>query len=79
MKRIAIFVEGLTEQILVRRMLESVMKKRNIAIQIQGNAWLYIRFIRTVLFHFFLSLKYINLIENVSAKIKLSGERRKDN
>lgn len=33
MKRIAIFVEGLTEQILVRRMLESVMKKRNIAIQ----------------------------------------------
>jgi hypothetical protein len=33
MKRIAIFVEGLTEQILVRRMLESVMKRRNIAIQ----------------------------------------------
>ncbi|MEX0980978.1 MAG: DUF4276 family protein [Bacteroidales bacterium] len=33
MKRIAIFVEGLTEQILVRRMLETVLKKRNIAIQ----------------------------------------------
>jgi hypothetical protein len=33
MKRIAIFVEGLTEQILVRRMLESVLKNRDIAIQ----------------------------------------------
>ena len=33
MKRIAIFVEGLTEQILVRRMLETVMQKKNIAIQ----------------------------------------------
>jgi len=33
MKRIAIFVEGLTEQILVRKMLESVMKRKNIAIQ----------------------------------------------
>jgi hypothetical protein len=33
MKRIAIFVEGLTEQILVRRMLEVVMKNRDIAIQ----------------------------------------------
>jgi len=33
MKRIAIFVEGLTEQILVRKMLEHVMRKKNIAIQ----------------------------------------------
>ncbi len=33
MKRIAIFVEGLTEQILVRRMLETVMAKKDIAIQ----------------------------------------------
>lgn len=33
MKRIAIFVEGLTEQILVRRMLETVLKSKNIAIQ----------------------------------------------
>ncbi|MCF8224832.1 MAG: hypothetical protein K9J30_03020 [Bacteroidales bacterium] len=33
MKRIAIFVEGQTEQILVRRMLETVMAKKNIAIQ----------------------------------------------
>lgn len=33
MKRIAIFVEGLTEQILVRRMLEAVMQNKNIAIQ----------------------------------------------
>ena len=33
MKRIAIFVEGLTEQILVRRMLEAVMERRNVAIQ----------------------------------------------
>ncbi len=33
MRRIAIFVEGLTEQILVRHMLESVMKNRDIAIQ----------------------------------------------
>jgi hypothetical protein len=33
MKRIAIFVEGLTEQILVRRMLESVMEKKGVAIQ----------------------------------------------
>jgi hypothetical protein len=33
MKRIAIFVEGLTEQILVRKMLESVMKRKHIAIQ----------------------------------------------
>lgn len=33
MKRIAIFVEGLTEQILVRRMLETVMAKKGIAIQ----------------------------------------------
>ncbi len=33
MRRIAIFVEGLTEQILVRRMLESVLKNRDIAIQ----------------------------------------------
>lgn len=33
MKRIAIFVEGLTEQILVRRMLETVMEKKGIAIQ----------------------------------------------
>lgn len=33
MKRIAIFVEGLTEQILVRRMLEAVLKRKNIAIQ----------------------------------------------
>ncbi len=33
MKRIAIFVEGLTEQILVRRMLEIVMARKNIAVQ----------------------------------------------
>ncbi len=33
MKRIAIFVEGLTEQILVRRMLETVMQNKDIAIQ----------------------------------------------
>lgn len=33
MKRIAIFVEGLTEQILVRRMLETVMRRKNIAVQ----------------------------------------------
>jgi hypothetical protein len=33
MKRIAIFVEGLTEQILVRRMLETVMQRKNVAIQ----------------------------------------------
>jgi len=33
MKRIAIFVEGLTEQILVRRMLETVMARKQIAIQ----------------------------------------------
>jgi len=33
MKRIAIFVEGLTEQILVRRMLETVMEKKGVAIQ----------------------------------------------
>ncbi len=33
MKRIAIFVEGLTEQILVRRMLESVLQRKEIAIQ----------------------------------------------
>ncbi|MFC2089426.1 DUF4276 family protein [Bacteroidota bacterium] len=33
MRRIAIFVEGLTEQILVRRMLESVLQRNNIAIQ----------------------------------------------
>jgi len=33
MKRIAIFVEGLTEQILVRKMLEAVMKNKQIAIQ----------------------------------------------
>lgn len=33
MKRIAIFVEGLTEQILVRRMLEAVMKDKDVAIQ----------------------------------------------
>jgi len=33
MKRIAIFVEGLTEQILVRHMLEKVMEEKNIAVQ----------------------------------------------
>ncbi len=33
MKRIAIFVEGLTEQILVRRMLETVMRKKQITVQ----------------------------------------------
>lgn len=33
MKRIAIFVEGLTEQILVRRMIEAVMEKKGVAIQ----------------------------------------------
>lgn len=33
MKKLAIFVEGLTEQILVRRMLEAVMDRRKIAIQ----------------------------------------------
>ncbi len=33
MKRIAIFVEGLTEQILVRRMLETVMDKKGVAVQ----------------------------------------------
>lgn len=33
MKRIAIFVEGLTEQILVRHMLEKVMHDKHIAIQ----------------------------------------------
>lgn len=33
MKRIAIFVEGLTEQILVRRMLETVMARKQVAIQ----------------------------------------------
>ena len=33
MKRIAIFVEGLTEQILVRRMLETVMQNKQVAIQ----------------------------------------------
>lgn len=33
MKRIAIFVEGLTEQILVRRMIETVMEKKGVAIQ----------------------------------------------
>jgi len=33
MNRIAIFVEGLTEQILVRRLIEEIMRKQNIAIQ----------------------------------------------
>ncbi|MEX0985865.1 MAG: DUF4276 family protein [Bacteroidales bacterium] len=33
MKRIAIFVEGLTEQILVKRMLENVMRSKQIAVQ----------------------------------------------
>lgn len=33
MKRMAIFVEGLTEQILVRKMLETVMKNKKIAVQ----------------------------------------------
>ncbi|MEN8201046.1 MAG: hypothetical protein ABFS28_00525 [Bacteroidota bacterium] len=33
MKKLAIFVEGLTEQILVRRMLESVLDRNRIAIQ----------------------------------------------
>jgi hypothetical protein len=33
MKKLAIFVEGLTEQILVRRMLDSVMDKHRIAVQ----------------------------------------------
>jgi hypothetical protein len=33
MKKLAIFVEGLTEQILVRRMLEAVLDRKKIAIQ----------------------------------------------